>query len=742
MRRLPPAPVLAALFLLLSLAAPPAPVLAGDEGQTLYLEPLAVNATRIVTPTMQAGDAVYTGTRVTEKGLELQGARAETSVYNALNVVPGVNVESVDSFGLAPEQGTIRTRGVRGYLGSLSVAGVPNWGGNPIGPREYLYDTNNFEGVTVYKGVVPADIGTGVGARGGAIELHPRWPSLEPGAQIEQAAGSDSFTRTFLRLDSGSLTPTDTRLSASFSRSEADKWKGPGDAGPRTNVNLMLVQPTGDTDDIKVFFNSNSIDFDQYRKLSYAETQSLSSTYRSDYNPRLTGKRAEDIYYYDYNRSRFNNQDLLSVVTAGVGESTQVRFKPYYSREDSTVYNGATSNGGVVQQRTRDVERYGLIAESETEFDAVKTVVGTLFESNDMQITTKNYVPGSMNFLGYGVYTRNLDNGQLHTPYAKVSGEWDRFKWQAGLKYFFYRDPATHGYTSTAAAPNSLRRAGDLDRETKEYQALLPTAGLSYRIGEGAEAFADYGRSQIRPYSYVPLINTYNANRAKFQAAGVTLDDMFQGYDMEITDTVEAGVRLDLGRLELTPTLYATRSENLLVTVYDPRVNLSYQQNKGDATGYGAELEATLRLDERFTVFLSPSYNILTYDHDLTYQGATLDCKGRQVVDTPEVMAKAGVLFTWKDLAVSPFLRYVGERYGDARHKEKVDGYTVLDLKADYTIPDILHAKALVLSLEASNLLGEKYVSSITASDDSRDGERSSLVGAPFSVLLSAALRF
>jgi hypothetical protein len=46
----------------------------------------------------------------------------------------------------------------------MTVEGVPNWGGNPIGPRDYIYDTENFQGIAVYKGATPADLGTGVGA--------------------------------------------------------------------------------------------------------------------------------------------------------------------------------------------------------------------------------------------------------------------------------------------------------------------------------------------------------------------------------------------------------------------------------------------------------------------------------------------------------------------------------------------------------------------------------------------------
>ncbi|HAA05323.1 MAG TPA: TonB-dependent receptor, partial [Syntrophobacteraceae bacterium] len=114
-----------------------------QEGEA-KLEEIVVTGERIVTPTRQTGEGVYTGQEVTRKGIEIEGSKANTSVYNAIDVLPGINVESVDPYGLGAEQRMIRVRGVRGYLGSMSVEGVPNWGGNPIGPREYIYDTENW----------------------------------------------------------------------------------------------------------------------------------------------------------------------------------------------------------------------------------------------------------------------------------------------------------------------------------------------------------------------------------------------------------------------------------------------------------------------------------------------------------------------------------------------------------------------------------------------------------------------
>lgn len=105
-----------------------------EENAPQDLGEIVVTGEKLLTPTKQTNETVYTGTEITRKGIETQGGDASTSVYEAITILPGITVESSDPYGLAAEQRFIRTRGVRGYLGSITVEGVPNWGGNPIGP--------------------------------------------------------------------------------------------------------------------------------------------------------------------------------------------------------------------------------------------------------------------------------------------------------------------------------------------------------------------------------------------------------------------------------------------------------------------------------------------------------------------------------------------------------------------------------------------------------------------------------
>ena len=93
-------------------------LMAGDEKSDVHvLEKITVTG-ELIRPTKQTGDSLYTGTSVTKKGIELLGTPAKTSVYNTLDILPGLNVESKDPYGLSGTD--IRIRGARGYYNGIS----------------------------------------------------------------------------------------------------------------------------------------------------------------------------------------------------------------------------------------------------------------------------------------------------------------------------------------------------------------------------------------------------------------------------------------------------------------------------------------------------------------------------------------------------------------------------------------------------------------------------------------------
>lgn len=751
-----------------------AAVLAGQAAASeTEMAEVLVSGEKLITPSMQASETVYTGSEITPKGIELQGARASTSVHGALDMLPGINVESPDSTGLAAEMSSVRVRGVRSSMGAMTVEGMPNHGGNPIGPRDYLYDMENMRGISIYKGAIPGDIGTGIGSRGGAIELRPAWPDKDFGLRFKQALGSNSYTRSYVRLDSCPAAETGTAVSAAYSFSQADKWRGEGELGPRNNANFALNQPLGEKADLKLWYNHNDLDQHLYRPLTWKETQNLSANYEKDYNAVRTGKAENDFEYYDYNRGAYENNDLLAILTLRASDTLRFTVKPYHTREDVEILQGVatvvtppsgtsspgtstsagtSSSGGAVspeytysaQKRLRDINHTGMVAEAMLEQGDLKGTLGYHVESSDSSILTQNYaLTGSgLDYRGYGRMTVSEDDDYINSPYFKLAGTRGDFDWQAGLKYFHYTEAASKGYISDKTAPYTLKRAADIDQDEKTLDIWLPTAAAAWRFSSELEGRASYGKTFIRPYSYLPLHNIYNQNRATFLAQGISLQDLFAGYDFEQADIFDLGLRWTSGIFEIAPTFFYGKHENLLTTIYDPRVDLNYQQNVGKATGCGLDLEMNAYFSSNLMAFVNPTWTSMTYDEDLSYAGKRRPTEDNQVIDTPEWMVKAGLIWSWQQFEVAPMLRYLGERYADAENKSEVDSFFTADLRMSYLLPPLLQSQEMKLSLELNNVFDEEYISSISGSDDSRGGQASFYQGAPFSAMLTFSVRY
>lgn len=107
----------------------------------------------------------------------------------------------------------------------------------------------------------------------------------------------------------------------------------------------------------------------------------------------------------------------------------------------------------------------------------------------------------------------------------------------------------------------------------------------------------------------------------------------------------------------------------------------------------------------------------------------------------PKWTTTAGLIFKYKEFEIIPQMRYIGTRYGDAEHNEKISSYSVFDLKLNYIKEKIGMLKSLKVSLELDNIFNKKYVSVINAMDDAVSGT-TYYVGAPFTVRGSVSFAF
>ncbi|MCK5508485.1 MAG: TonB-dependent receptor, partial [Desulfobacterales bacterium] len=515
-----------------------------------------------------------------------------------------------------------------------------------------------------------------------------------------------------------------------------------------------------------IFFNFNEIERHSFQSLTYEETKDIDNNYLKSFNSELKNNAIDNRDYYDYNHEKYINRDLMAIIDVAISENTNLSLKPYYSSEDASTMGKKqflTPNASqqkeenekkTIVDKIKDLERYGIIPELSVDFSAYTVTAGYWFESNNLEkymkkyFTTDNSDNDELQYNGYGYYAKNDGNGVIHSPYAKISGELDKFKFQAGLKYFYYEEPASTGYTTNNAALQ-LTEDPYISLKAVDYDAFLPTAGIGWELNKNSEMYFNYGRNYMRPYAYVPVLTNYTdpANNPIFKKAGITLQNIIDKWEMETSDNFDVSFRYHSKNFSIAPVAFYSKHHDLLVTIDDYELErpngtvVRYHQNVGDATSYGFELETSFCPSENLIVYFNPSYTDMSFDDNFETGGKVLKIKGNQLPDTPEWVIKSGLIYyTIFDVEISSMVTWVDKRYGDAENTEEVDDYTVVDFGIKYSKEDFWWFKHASIGFEVKNLFDEKYVGAIYANDTAKQVDY--YAGSPFAMICSISGKF
>jgi iron complex outermembrane recepter protein len=276
----------------------------------------------------------------------------------------------------------------------------------------------------------------------------------------------------------------------------------------------------------------------------------------------------------------------------------------------------------------------------------------------------------------------------------------------------------------------------------------LPSAGVTYALNDHATPYVSYGRGyRIAYFGPGGIISGYYNNQKTFDAQGITADMLAGNQKLETADNIDLGVRLKFGSWQITPIVFYSKYQNKSVTMLDPASGIVYRQTVGDAQAHGAELEVNGKLFEGLSLFASGTYDNSTFKSNVPSTSGKASINGNQFPDTPQYMGKLGFTYVpeWLPaLAISPIGRYLGPRYGDATHLERIPGYAVADLNATYKLGNFLPSgvKDVTLCLDFVNIFNKKYISYISAADESRQTAAQYFPGAPFTVSASITAKF
>lgn len=724
-----------------------------DPSKTVQLEPIIVNDTAVkaesetfVAPLDMLSPANHES--YTKKGIETFGKQGNINVFKIVEMSPSVNYTAVDALG-TNESGfhdSIRVRGKKqtGPGGIKSYDSIPI-SGNPGGGKT-IYDMENIGSVDLYKGYVPVDKGLGFSNLAGKVDLNIKRPEHAFGIDLAQTVGSDKFTRSFLRIDTGDMGIVSAF--GSFSYTSSDKYKGEGNF-ERTNSSMGMVIKPNEKIKTELFVTYNKDDHHNYYNLTYAETRNINKYFRKDFN---TNRGSAN--YYDYNRQNFEDTVILANMEVTPSQNSKITLKPYYFT-DRGKYSFASKNN--VIKWDIDHETFGGIIKYEKKFSKeLNTKLGYWAHRQEPPgppTAQKKYTvgPSGLTFAGWAVLADN-DYHELQSPFAEFSGQLGRFVYSAGVRYLDMKMGAlrsyTHGTTSTTSQDYDTAIAnGTLDRwasvKDKNFSEWLPSLYVGYNVNKSITVYADYTRTYGLDVNLFP---TYVQQRSNFVSKGVTLQNLLDKLDLETSDNLDLGIKYQIATVCLKPNVFVSIVKNKQARVYDPSYNVTYPYNAEDALAYGAEIEASGSLSKSFDFLVGLSYNKFYFTDDLRTASSTkISSSGNQVPDAPKYMAKIALSYKIAGLTLTPSIKYMSERYGDVLNKEKISSSTIVDFDASYEIQKVLGLKSIDFRITATNLLNEKYISAINTADDALAATNTAATyqtGAPFGMYAGVRFHF
>lgn len=166
--------------------------------------------------------------------LQLKSVAPGTSALKVIERLPGVNMQSVDGFGMYEWSNRITMRGFQTQQIGQTMDGIPlgdmsygNFNGLGVGRA---VDASNLASTQVTQGT--GGLGTASGNNlGGVVQYASAEASAKPTFLLQQMGGQYSSRRTMLRYDLGLKQFGNNGVNGfvSVSRFDGNKWKGGGD---------------------------------------------------------------------------------------------------------------------------------------------------------------------------------------------------------------------------------------------------------------------------------------------------------------------------------------------------------------------------------------------------------------------------------------------------------------------------------------------------------------------------------
>lgn len=712
------------------------------------------------------------------------------NVFQVIELLPGINTYSRDATGLFG--GGLRMRGFNSDQLGVTIDGVPinDAGDFSVYPTE-LSDIENLAEIFITQGSTDTDA-PHIGATGGNIGMVTSSPTDRSRIRARQTFGSNNAWRTFVRADTGHL--ADDRLKAliSYSKSEADKWKGEGGA-KREHVDFKGVLNLAPGDSITAGLLWNKMLNNNLRTLTLAQVNTLGRNadfgavapqHLAGVNGTAQTESAPANGYYGFNLNPFENYIATLKGNFQITPALRLDVEPYYwygygtggsqlatlaeSNSPSKLGGGIRDINGdgdtldkvmIYSSSVTETHRPGVTIRLSAQLDNHSLVAGYWYERAHHHLTR----PGVL-FDNAGnsadIWLQNSANYLLRqdgTPFQ--SRDWlmantasslflqdsvglmnDRLKLLLGVR----NSGIKRGFTNNA---NDAAGGGATYNIQQSYDKTLPSFGARYQLSNERQVFFNVAKNFKAPSAgiFAGLVN-----------GGNYVNGVLTGYTLKpVNVTAETATNWDLGyryagkEISFSGSLYYIDFKNRIAAAYDPVNNENTNYNVGDSTTKGFELESAWRFQPQWSVYGSLTYTLSRINQDLQTGANSYEATaGKQFPDTPNWMAGAALQYRDGPWSANLSAKYTGQRYATLVNDESTGGFTLVNFDAGYRLPSTAFFRDPMLRFNVYNLFNTGYLylnassgSSFTNRAVGAGGSAPSYyVGAPraFSVMLGS----
>ncbi|MGB7192235.1 TonB-dependent receptor [Collimonas pratensis] len=679
--------------------------------------------------------------------------------YQMINLLPGVNSYDQDGTGLFG--GNVRVRGFNSDQLGFTINGAPvnDSGSFAVYPQEYT-DAENLCDIFVTQGSTDTEA-PHVGASGGNIGMTMCTPEDQRRFRTEYTFGSHHLQKGYVRLDSGKLFNDRFKFFISYSKTQADKFKGAGRAD-KEHTDFNSKFDLGGGSYVDTGFMYNSAVNNNYRSLTKAQIAQYGpnldfGTVPPVHQPGGPGAQNDATYgpnaginsgpknlYYGYNLNPFKNWLATMNAHFQLAPASSLDVSPYMwygfgtgGNQLQTITEG--NSGSLLGGGVRDVNgdgdtkdtvfayegsrtrtyRPGVTIKYNQQIDNHKLMVGYWYErARHQQTGPYTTIDNSGNASDIWLnnpdaWLRNQDGsitqyrdvstvsiGKSFFLQDNISLMQDKLNLQIGARY----SSIDRDYTN-----NPSQSAPGYYVVEKSYADLLPSVGIRYQLTPTDSVFFNAAKNFKSPGNFIYNNLISGGKFVNGVYTGGTVRDV--PVEKESSWNYDLGYRYAADKWTFSGSVFYVDFKNRIASAYNPETNISTDYNVGNSTSKGLELESGYAFTKHLSMYGSLSYIKSKIENNMPFAANfALPTAGKEFPDTPNWLSGLSLQYTEESWYVFGQAKYTGKRYSTLVNDDSIGGYTVFNAGAGYTFPSSTWLKKPTVRFNLNNIFDKQYL--------------------------------